>query len=200
MRILFQEEQVYLESNPIIEDIIKKINELLKDEYYFNHLRVDGQDVFENPELYLKEHIQGIEQLEIIAIPAKDFINDLLLSAEEYIERAIPHLKDLSEEFYHNAIKESWEELANLFEGAQWLIQMVHIIEKSLNRPKNWDIVMESVQSLQSEMESLEEALENGDTVLIGDMLQYEFLPVFTKMAKEVKNAIDTEGTRHDLS
>lgn len=200
MKILFQDQQVELAKDVTIDEVIKNINELLHDRYYFSHLVANGVEVFENPEIYLTEYTSKIDTLEIIAIPAKEFINNLLLSTEEYTERAIPFLKDLAEEFYHNPTKDSWSELANLFEGAQWLLQMVHTIEESLVRPKNWDVVMKNIQNMQDEMEDLEEALKNNDTVLIADMLNYEFLPVFEEIAVEVKNAIDSEGVRHDLS
>lgn len=77
---------------------------------------------------------------------------------------------------------------------------MIETINASIVCPANWDTVTASSTELRNELENLEEALENTDTVLIGDMLQYEVLPVFETFSEEFKTSIDTEGTRNNLS
>ncbi|AOV08509.1 hypothetical protein [Sporosarcina ureilytica] len=200
MKLLFQEQIIEVEQNSTMEDIIEKVNVLLGNQFYFSHLVADGQEITEAPEEYLLRHLTDITELEIIAIGAKQFVNDLLLSAEEYVARAIPHLTDLTDAFYHNPSKENWMGLIELFEGVQWLASMITAVDQSIVRPTNWDAVMEPAIELQNELGTLEEALENTDTVLVADILQYEILPVFETFAEEIKIAIDTEGMRHDLN
>ena len=141
-----------------------------------------------------------MEILEVIAISAKVFVDDLLLSSEEYTERAIPHITMLFNAFYINPTQENWIELSEVLEGIQWLLSMVEAIDNSIVRPSNWTEVMTPIAGLKEELGNLEEALENTDTVLIADMLQYEILPVFEVLVTEIKGIIDTVGTRHDLS
>lgn len=200
MKLLFQKEEIKYEETPTIESVIGKINDLLGSHFYFSHLIADGVEVTEAPEDYLLSNLSTVEELEVIAIEAKVFVNDLLLSSEEYAERAIPHITDLSDAFYHNPSKEDWLSLNELLEGIQWLTSMITTIDQSIARPQNWDEVVEAVAELQEELRTLEEALENMDTVLVADIVQYEILPVFETIAKEFKIAIDTEGMRHDLN
>lgn len=200
MKLLFKEQVIEVEQNSTMEEIIEEINELLGNEFYFSHLIADGQEITEAPEEYLMQHLQEVTELEIIAIEAKQFVNDLLLSAEEYVERAVPHINDLADAFYHNPSQENWLVLNELFEGIQWLASMITAVDQSIVRPINWDAVMEPAKELQEELGTLEEALENTDTVLVADVLQYEVLPVFETVAVEIKIAIDTEGMRHDLN
>ncbi|MGE7544926.1 hypothetical protein [Sporosarcina newyorkensis] len=200
MKLLFQEQIVEFEQRPSADDVIEAINKLLKRDFYFGHLVADGVEITEEPELFLTKELGTIESLVIIGIPAKEFINDLLLSAEEYTERAKPYISNLFNAFYNNPAGEDWASLAELFEGIQWLSTMIDTVAVSTVCPTNWATINASVAELQCELKNLEEALENTDTVLIADMLQYEVLPVFEEIAKEIKEIIDTEGMRHDLN
>lgn len=200
MKLLFQQQTIQFEQTPTIEEIIENINELLQDTHYFSHIVVDGEEILEDPEQFLASSINEINTIEVIAIEAKEFINGLLLSGEEYVIRAVPHIKELADQFYNNPTEEDWTTLGELFEGIQWLTTMIETINDSIICPTNWNTVTASSTELRDELESLEEALENTDTVLIGDMLQYEVLPVFETFSEEFKTSIDTEGTRDNLS
>ena len=200
MKLLFNENTIEYIDSPFVEEIIQKTNELLKDEFYFSHYIADGVEVNETPELFLEKNILKINTLEIIALQAKEFVDTLLLSAEEYTNRAVPYIKELVDEFYNSPSPTSWKSLGELFEGIQWLSSMINLVDQSIVRPITWDSVMEKASIIQDELESFEEALESADTVLIADLLQYEILPVFEELQVTMKLTIDTEGTRHDLN
>lgn len=200
MKLLFKEQVIEFIQDSTTEEVIDTINELLQVNYFFSHFVADGKEIHEDPETFLTTNLQGVVSLEIIALNAKDFINDLLLSAEEYSKRAVPHITTLSDEFYNNPSATSWAELSELFEGIQWLSSMVETIGQSTACPSNWNEVLTPTSAMQVELGNLEEALENTDTVLIADMLKYEILPVFEVLALESQKAIDTGGTRPDLN
>ncbi|WP_100332363.1 hypothetical protein [Bacillus xiapuensis] len=200
MKLHFQEQVIEFDNDTSVEEIIEKINDLLGDQYYFDHLVVNHEKILESPEVVLSNRLPHIETIEVMAVPAKEFINDLLLSAEEYTARALPHIAALADRFYNHPDPSCWQELNQLFEGIQWLLLSAETIDQSVVRPANWEKVLASLSDLKGELGNLEEALENIDTVLIADMLQYEIEPVFETMAKEVKMMIDREGMRHDLN
>lgn len=200
MKLLFQEQAIELTQPVMTEEVIENINLLLGKEYYFSHLIADGMKVEESPEQYLLDKVDSINELQVIAVEAKEFVNNLLLSAEEYVRRAIPHLDDLADAFYHDPTSENWMTLDELLEGIQWLASMITTVDQSTVRPQNWDAVVEPAVELQDEFGTLEEALENVDTVLVADILQYEVQPTFETFAEEIKRAVDTEGMRHDLN
>jgi len=200
MKLLFQEQTTTFEQTPTIEEVFETINEFLQSNYYFSHFIADGKEIVEEPEVFLTMHVKDIDSLEIIAMAAKQFINNLLLSTEEYTERAVVQIAALADEFYNNPTAVSWTELGHLFEGVQWLVTMIDTVDQSIVRPTIWDEVLTHSSTIQTELGALEEALENTDTVLIADMLQYEFLPVFEAIAGKVKLAIDIEGTRPNLN
>jgi hypothetical protein len=200
MELIFQEQTIKMDKTPTAQELIKKINALLEKGYYFSHFIVDGIEVYEEHERYLNNNEGQIKRLVIVAKTVMEFVNDLLLSTEEYIERAIPELTVLYDEFYDNPKSETWERLDQLLGGLQWLDEMLLLIGKSGAVPSNWVAYMTLSATMQKEIRNLSIAIENNDYILIGDIIQYELVPNFESLNTEVKQTIDNEGMRYDLS
>ena len=200
MELIFQEQQFEFDKNSSSDEVVIKINELLKEDYYFSHFIADGTEVYENHEEYLTVNVDRIEKLEVIVKTEKEFLNDILLSTEDYFKRAKPELASLPDGFYANPTAETRSSFGLLLEGLQWLDEMLSVIDKSNERPADWDTCMELSQSMKAEIVNLSEAVDNSDNILIADIIQYEFIPIFETLETEVGKIIDTVGTRHDLS
>ncbi len=196
MKLLFQSEAI--EQVKEVDAMIEKINELLGNDYYFSHLIVDGTVVNEDPELFLTERLSEIEQIEVIAIPAKEFVNDLLVSAEDYVSRALPHIADVADSFAQN--EERWADLADLLEGIQWMTSMSTAIEESIARPTTWAEVTEQMTILESSLPQLEQALTNQNQAEVSNILSTTIQGVFEQLEKHIKEIIDREGQRDLLN
>ncbi|MFS0575531.1 hypothetical protein AB1K83_07855 [Sporosarcina sp. 179-K 3D1 HS] len=200
MELIFQQEIITFDGTPTAEEVIVKINELLENGYYFSHFIVDGEEVHGEHEDFLERYLGQLVRVEVIAKTVKEFVNDLFLSAEEYLERAVPELPILAEEFYDNPKPETWGKLDDLLGGLQWLDGMLMVIGQNGTVPYNWETYLTISSSMQEEIRNFAEAIENEDNVLIGDIIQYEILPNFEELGNEVKKTIDNEGMRHDLN
>lgn len=200
MELTFQEKKFEFNTTTSPDEVVAKINELLKENYYFSHFIVDGIEIYEEHEEYLIVNVDRIEKLEVIAKTEKEFLNDILLSTEDYLKRAKPELASLPDGFYSNPSPGVRSSFSQLMEGLQWLDEMLLVIEKSNERPMDWDMCMELSESMKAEIVNLSEAVGNSDNILIADIIQYEFIPLFESLETEVGKIIDTVGTRHDLS
>src|SRR5690606_19853384 len=96
-QVILLEETLRFDNRPEeIEILFQKINEILSDsDYHVSHLLVDGAEVYENFDDYIEEHILNIKTIEVIVKTVKEFIHELLLTAEEYIQRATPEISFL---------------------------------------------------------------------------------------------------------
>lgn len=200
MKLRFQQEELTFEQPIVVESIIEQINNWLGETHYFSHLIIDGEEVAEQPEEALEINNGTMREVEVIAIEAEQFINDLLLSAEEYVKRAAPILEVVAEQFYDSPTAESYYDLNDLFGGLQWLNSMLSVVDESVARPTNWDVVKESVEPLQGVLQDFEDALENEDTVLLADLLSYEVKPVFEQLNEQLTAIIDQDGERYDAN
>lgn len=200
MELIFQQHQFEYKKTPSSDEVIEKINELLNQNDYFSHFIADGIEIYEEHETYLNLNLDRIEKLEVITKTEREFVNDILLSAEDYLKRAKPELATLPDEFYANPTPDTWTTFSQFIEGVQWLDEMLSVVGNSNERPKNWDMYAELSQSMQAELANLGEAVENGDNVLIADIIQYELISNFEALEAEIEKTIDTEGMRYDLN
>lgn len=200
MELVFQEQQIEFKKIPSSDEVIMKINVLLQKDNYFSHFIADGTEIYEDHEVYLNVNLDRIEKLEIIAKTEKEFMNDILLSAEDYMKRAKPELVALTDGFYSNPTAETHTSFSQLMDGLQWLDEMLALLADSNERPPNGEMYAGHTQTLQTGIAQLGEAVENSDNVLIADIIQYELIPIFEQLETVIGETIDTVGTRHDLN
>lgn len=200
MELIFLDQTIQLDDASTAEETIAEMNKFLGKGYYFSHFSADEKFVYEDHENFLKEHEGNINVLEVYAKTVKEFVNELLLETEMYVEGALPELERLAEEFYDNPTADSWTKLDQLLGGLQWIDEMLMTIGKTDAVPSNWKGYLSVSTTMQEEIQNLAEALKNEDHVLVGDIIQYELKPNFEALDEQVKETIDNEGTRYDLN
>lgn len=200
MEIRFQEEAKQLDAPQSAENAIEIINLLLQDTHYFSHLIVDGVEVHDDPEAYLVQHLDDIKLIEVIAIAVKDFVNDLLLSTEDYLSGAVPQIEHLASGFTAEEQAEQWANLNDLFGGIEWITSMVAVLDHSTARPVKWAQVSEQAKVLADSMPNFEKAVETKDRGQISSLLMKDISEVFGKLNHAVTVIIDQEGKREVLN
>lgn len=200
MKIRFQEEVKQFDIVPSADAVIAEINLFLQDAYYFSHLIVNGVEVNDDPEAYLVQHLGELKEIEVVAIPAKEFVNDLLLSAEDYVTRALPYIVELADGFAQGGHEERWPDLEDLLEGVQWITSMTATIEESIARPTTWEQVTEQIEVLESSLPQFEQALVNQNQDEISTILGTTVQQVFEQLSEDITKIIDCEGKRELLN
>jgi hypothetical protein len=200
MELIFKNETVQFGELSSVEEIIEKINELLADQYYFSHLIVDGEEIYEDPESYLLNSLESISTIEVAVKTIQEFVNEVLIMAKDYLTNAIPEMTSLADGFYQNPTSENWVDFSAMLEGMQWLNKTINVIDKAKERPANWNECIKLAAQFEMELKNLEQAVENSDNVLIADIIQYELLPVYEALLEEINTTIDTEVERYDLN
>ncbi|MEA4804383.1 hypothetical protein [Acetobacterium wieringae] len=194
MIILIEEEQLKVDNDPQkIQYYFDQIEIILrKNSWQLSHLVVDDQPVYDNYYQYFLQHIETIRLVKVIIQNIKNLVNETLFSTYDYLNNGIPIIKKLSDEFYQQPVKKTWENLNNLFEGIQWIIitidriDVVNNLDQMINHYETWNEYVQIVSDLNDIVPQLEEAMVNQDRILIADLLLYEMVPVFEKMAEKV--------------
>lgn len=202
MNLKFMDEVLTIENNfEALNEALTKCNERLEDsDYVFSHFLIDGTEMYDDVEGYLQEHLNSVNEIELILRTKAEMINDIMLSAESYLTNAIPEIHQLVDEFYSNPTEESWGKFGQLIEGMQWLVQMVATIDSLEHKISNWNDYLTNVATLEQELQTLLDAMENADYVLIADIIQYELIPSLTNLQAMLTTSIDTDGKREQLS
>lgn len=196
------EDTFVIENNrEAIERLFNQVNELIQSKkVHCTHMVIDGVEIFEDHYEVILDQLNEIHKIEIILKTLKEMVDDTLLSTERYLVRLIPETKQLADQFYQGIETESWVKFEQLLEGIQWLLSLINVIKEQDVKYTNWSQTVSIAENLQNQLIELQVAIENKDNILVGDLISYEFLPLFEGLQKELKTTIDNEVHRHDLN
>lgn len=200
MKLIIGDQRIDYKEKPSVDEVIERINESVTEGYYFSHFISDGTEVYDEHEEFLESNLDEIKELEIVIKTEKEFMNDVLLSAEEYLQRTIPDVGSLANDFNRVTTSETWGGLEMLLGGVEWLNDMLKVVCNSKERPANWKTFHQLTSSMQAEVSKLGKAVEKKKNGEISTILKKGFLPIFEQLEKEFGETIDTEFVRKNLN
>lgn len=184
MRVTIQDEiKTFDNINGVFEQIQTFLDEsLLEKELYFSHMVIDGVEIYNDYEFYIEDHLRKIENIIIEVKTEWQFTDDIIISIHEYLRRAMPEIKLLSNSFYQSSSTEAWKKLSDLFEAIQWIHGAIMSINNKKSQIENGEQYIFNAASLEGIFPDLLQALEAQDNTLIADLLMYEIIPLLEKL------------------
>lgn len=197
MKIIYNTNEFMIKNEEMLAETLSNIvDDLQKNNLYFNHFIIDGEKFY--GELY--EYPNEFEIVQIQYLNEMEYVSQLLLDGEGYLKRATPALRELTESVYQgNLKKEIWIELGQLTEGINYIQQIIEFIGTKLKEEK-WNDLLQKWYASVEFLTDMTKALEEKDTVMLGDLLQYELIPLFEETLIVIAEKIDSEGVRHDAN
>lgn len=198
---LFILDEVFELDNKIksVEEIFDYIKQALEEtEYNFSYMIIDGEEVYDEFEIYLEDNIKFIEEVKVIMLTTKEIVRDNLLTIDEYVRRAVPIINDLADRFYGEPNVEEWKQISELLEGIGFIFHTLESVDNMENlneivpNYEIWNEYVKEVKSLEEILKELESGMDNSDTVLIGDILSYKIVPVFKNMELKLNTLVGT--------
>lgn len=135
----------------------------------------------------------------------KEIVEDTISSAYTYTTNAIPLIGRLADGFYGQPDSDALNQLADLFEGIQWIMESLTEIDSIRNLDEivkdynTWNEYVQAVSKLKEILPEVEGSLQNRDNVLLADMMSYEIVPVFENM-KEKLGILKPEAEMQDVN
>lgn len=183
---IIDEEYIFENTSSAMMQLLEVINaKTNENDLLVTHLTVNGVEVFSDFESYLNENLSDVETVVVYTTNSSKLVNEIMLSTEEYVNRAIPQVKSLSEQFYQGATNDSWLAFGEMLEGLQWFQQTSLFIQNQAFQPELLNFAAETLD-FTDELRSLGEAVEQQDVVLIGDIILYEILPQFEEISAKI--------------
>ncbi len=180
-----------------IDEVFEYIEKTIEDSnLILSYLEIDGIEVYSDFEDYFLDNIKTIKEINVITRTEKEMYKEILLSTTDYIERAIPEIEILSNEFYKTPTKETWNRLLQLIDGLNWIINSFSIIDSRQNlrdlvdNYEVWNIYAQNIFSLKDLISELDEIIQIRDLVSLGDILAYEVSPLFNKIKEILEKLI----------
>lgn len=105
----------------------------------------------------------------------------VLESANEYLDNLKRGVENIFDYIQESKEFEAIELIPQVAEGMQWVDQVLNVTKDILNIDEGLNIVNQYI-------EEISEALDNEDYILVGDLFNYEILPVLEKIHKKIKD------------
>ena len=204
--VIYIEETVleFVNDSKLIKQIFDEINKYLnKRELKFSHLIIDGTPVYENLDVYFTDNIKNIKKVKVVIQTISELVKETIMTANDYINNAIPLITELAEEFYQQPDEKTWLKLNDLFGGMQWIIESLAKIDsiKNLSSIVNnyeiWNEYVQEASKLSIIIPEIEAVIVGKDMITIGDMLMYEITPVFESMSDKLGFLLPKGGDKH---
>lgn len=180
-----------------IDNIFDKINKKVSDSnLILSHLIVDEYELYDGFYDYFLDNIKHIEEIKVVTKTIVETSHEVILYTMDYIEKMIPGIEILSDEFYGIPDVDSWNRLANLIEGINWIIDGFVSIDLStelkniVNSYEQWNLYARDVYLLREILTKFEQIFDISDLVFIADMLFYEIVPIFEDMKEKLEKII----------
>jgi hypothetical protein len=174
----------------IIQAEVKRANLLL------DHLNVDGMDVFNNYKEYLSDKETGAEIVLAKVSTLQQLLENLLVSAHQYLTNVVPIISNLSDRFYKSPESSTWNDFDSLLAGLSWIVELGQKIEEH-NYYLN---LLEHFQVIETQVKELFDAIKNEDNILLGDLIKYELAPLLENLDKEIMVHLGKEGIEFDTN
>lgn len=182
-----------------LQELFDKVNaHLAGSDNFFSHFTIDGVDVYEDYVPYMQERIGEITSIVVEVRNRRQLADESVESLAAYLERAVPSLQKLIDDFYRQPDEDSWLGFNQLLEGLVWMQQAMEswkANEIDYKRRADFDKL---AAALRDNMNLLSEPLQAKDFTLLGDLLQYEMLPVLEQLQPLVKETLDNEVAQND--
>lgn len=183
-----------------IDTLMEDLSCFLEEEkWVLSHLEVDGIEVYGDYREYLIGKIHSVGNVTAVLRTKKEWLDEMLLEADQYLKRCIPAVQQLAGEFYQGLSNGVWTKLDQLLEGIQWLTQFLNEMKRNNRLYESWNTQISLAFDFKVPLDDLYEAIENSDSILMADILVHELVPLLEALWEDIQNTIDSEVARKDL-
>lgn len=152
--------------------------------YFLKHMIVDGVTLYTDHYQYLADNLDRVERVEVVLITKEELCDEIYSSLNDYLTRSMPLINDLVTELYRGENNRStWQTLAELVEGLQWILQSVHFINDTKR-----DALFPTGEALEESLKTLLEGMNHSDLTTIGDVIHYEIIPYLESIQRVYQN------------
>jgi len=145
----------------------------------------DSEVLYSNYENFLVENMNRVQTVNIRTLTVRESIIDTENSLKDYLDRFIPEAFKISQHFYGDLTEEHWGRFSDFIGGLDWILKALsfetELYKIDRTNPPGYLLLIDNLSELVAQLGS---ALENMDLVTVGDLMQYELVPLLQKIQR----------------
>lgn len=197
MELVYESTKIQFDSIPTIDMIMESMIEMLGEDQFFSHLIVDQQEIYEDPESYLVDCLDEIESIEMKAKNVTEFMNDVLLSALDYSQRAVVALPQLAHDFRQLPSSQNFNDFFHMLEGMEWLHQAVSLVDSFPDEIENRNQYKVISVYLEILAQKIQDAFTLRNYSLIASIIEKELISIYESI-EEINQVLYVSQNREE--
>ncbi|GFR39148.1 hypothetical protein PRECH8_24440 [Insulibacter thermoxylanivorax] len=177
-----------------IRELNMIVHHLIQQGQVVKTITIDGIDVTGTFDAYIKEHHDRIQTIGIESVSPDEMMASIYDETIDYLQRVHQSTETLSDLFYGQIDQEAWNLLSQLAEGLNNAVQLLQMIAEHRKTQVSDTAFAEEVtlfiNSVEAHVADINEAIEDYDTVEIGDILKYELGSTISKILAFMKTRV----------
>lgn len=171
----------------MLADIIEQVQNR---QCYVHCFVVDDVEVYTDVSSYIIDRIDEVRVIEVVTMTKDEYVKYAAVTISTYIADTLPDVQKLADRFYEGVPSDTWQQFDRFLHMLQLINGAIDVVIEALNNESRSE--WEAFQSrLKRVLDQLMEAMEAGDTVLIGDIIYYEMIELLKNIERK---ASDLEG------
>lgn len=109
---------------------------------------------------------------------------EVLQTANDYMNKLKDGIVNLANMIQEGKEQEAITIIPQVVDGIEWVVQVITLTKEVQKNEFG-------VEGLNDQLQEIIEALENEDYILVGDLFNYEILPILENIHERIKDALD---------
>lgn len=167
-----------------LEKVFNKIIAFLKEGYIINEMKIDDYSIYDKYYDILMDGLELIQDVKVDLMKKEELIDNMMATLKNYVVSNYREISNIPDKFYKGKIEEkTWTDLSEIIEAILWMEQLGSNLE-GITKYKIEEEILGKISGKRDEIMEINEAMEAKDNTLIGDILNYEILPIIEKLSK----------------
>ncbi len=181
-----------------VADVVKAVSKGIPDEKSIVKVNLDGEDVtgrFDQQEAMAQSH----SRLEVTTGDTRNLAGDTAKSLEDFHGSLMTALSKAAEEYRMGDVEKSNQIFAQCLDGLQIVLRTSYSVANLLKLKGDTVIedgthMDEAMQQISGMLDEILEAQNQGDNILIADLIEYELTPVMETWGKMLHQLVARSG------
>lgn len=154
---------------------------------FIQKIVIDDTVFYNDYDVYLLQNFRTIENIEIYTTTQVEGIKTALYELQDYNRKLLLIVEQIADAFYGGLSEESWELFSQFTQGMGWIYDTLAVIRAGIINIGVYQsklmLIEQTMKQLEDQLRNIQEALKDGDHILVGDLLQFEMKGIIQALA-----------------
>jgi len=181
------------------EQIMNELNAIVNDVYQqgkvIKLITIDGVDVTGSVESFLVSNLNPIQNIEVHSVTPDEIIDSLYADIVDYLGKVSKATDAISDMFYGDVNMDAWNQLSQLSEALGFTIEALQTIiahgQHHAGQSSFANEVTVFIDEVKTHVAEINQAIEDQDFVLVGDVIRYELGKSVSRMLNSMVSRVE---------